>query len=117
MQSAPKITFHGIDPSDALEELIHRRCAQLDKRWQRILSCEIVIEAPQKRQRHGRVFEVHLTVSVPGPDIVVSREVGQSTALEDVHLAIHEVFDTAERLTVERKHQLARHPDNSRTIA
>ena len=98
MQTAPQISFRNIDPSEAVEDHIRRRIADLEEFYPRIISCEVVIEAPQKRKVSGREFTVHLKLGVPGNDIETSRDVGRSGAAEDMNLAIHEAFDAARRI-------------------
>lgn len=98
MQTAPQISFRNIDPSDAVEDHVRRRIAELEEVYPRIISCEVVIEAPQKRKVSGREFTVRLKLGVPGRDIETSREVGRSGAAEDVNIAIHEAFDAARRI-------------------
>ena len=80
-----------------LQDLVHQRISDLEKIYPRIISCDIVVDAPQKKKVTGRTFEVHLSVHLPGPDIHVSRSYGRSKADEDVKLAINRVFNTAKR--------------------
>jgi ribosomal subunit interface protein len=117
MHSEPTISFKNIAPSEAVESHVRRRLVDLEKRFARIVDCEVIIEAPQRRKQSGRQFKVHLKVGIPGPDIHVTRVVQQGAAAEDVNLAIHEAFDAAARLLIERKQKRTGHPDRSRTIA
>jgi ribosome-associated translation inhibitor RaiA len=105
MQIAPKITFHNLGPSEAIESHVRRRLADLEKLFPRIIGCDVVIEAPQKRKLSGRAFKIHLKVAIPGPDIDVTRDIEQSAASDDVNLAIHDAFTTAGRILVERKRE------------
>lgn len=107
MQDALSITFRHLDSSEAIENQVRQRFDDLEKIFPRIVSCDVVIEAPQKRMVSGREFKVHLKVSIPGPDINVTSEVQQGVASEDVNLAIHDAFDTAGRLLIERKQRMA----------
>lgn len=108
MQSPPTITYRNMDPSLAIDDHIRRRLEELERAHPRIVACNVVIDAPQKKQVKGRAFEVRLTLSVPGPDIHVSRQVGRSGSAEDVSLAIHEAFDAARRLLKEQKREMGR---------
>ena len=109
MQSPLTITFRNLAPSEAVEEHVRRRFADLEKVYPRIVGGEVVVEAPQKRKVTGRAFKVHVRVEVPGPDINVTRQIGQSGAAEDVSLAINEAFETTGRLLLERKREMAGH--------
>lgn len=106
MQSPPNITFRHLERTPEVEEHIHRRIEELQKYHPRIVSCDVVIDAPQKTHITGREFKVHLTVHVPGPDIHVSRSLGRSEAAEDLNLAIHKVFDAARRELKEQERKM-----------
>ncbi len=108
MQTPPSITYRNMTPSPAIDGHIHRRIEEMEKAHPRIVGCQVVIDAPQKKHVKGRDFEVRLTLMVPGPDIHVSRCVGRSGAAEDVNLAIHEAFDAARRLLKEQKREMGR---------
>ncbi len=107
MQNALTITFRHLDPSEAIETLVRQRFDDLEKLFPRIVSCGVVIEAPQKRKVSGREFKVHLKISIPGPDINVTSEGRDGVASENVNLAIHDAFDIAGRLLIERKQKMA----------
>ena len=103
----PSIAYRNLDFSPALEEQVRRRFADLHKLESRMESCHVVIEAADRRRSSGREFTVRLKLVVPGPDIDVERSIARSDAAADVGLAIHEVFDTARRLILERKSRRA----------
>jgi ribosomal subunit interface protein len=106
MQSPPSITFRDIDPSPAIKAHINKRIEELEHYHPRIISCDVVVQAPQKPKVTGREYGVQLTVRVPGPDIRVSRSLGRSHAAEDVNLVIHEVFDAARRKLKEQNRRM-----------
>jgi len=107
MQSPVTVTFRNLDPSAAVEADARARAADLEKFHPRIVGCDIVIEAPEKRKSSGRDITVRLKVSVPGPDVVVSRRVGVAKAGENVKLAVHEAFDAARRLLEDQVRQMS----------
>ncbi|SDJ07661.1 HPF/RaiA family ribosome-associated protein [Aliiruegeria lutimaris] len=108
MQTAPIISYHNLDSSPAIEALVKRRVEMLENLEDRMTACEVTIEAPQKRKRHGRVFKVRLYVHLPGPDLTVSREVGQGCAQDDVTLAVNRAFSAAEVQLKRHKKTMAR---------
>lgn len=109
MQDPLIITFRHLESSEAVENQIRQRLSDLQKLYPRIVACEVVIEAPQKRKVTGREFKVHLKLSIPGPDINVTGEASRGEAAEDVNVAVREAFDAAERILMERKEKLAGH--------
>jgi len=97
MQVAPDISFRDIAPSDAIEERIRGRIDKLERMYGRIVGCQVVVEAPHRRQRQGKVFRVRVHVTVPGGEIVAGRDPAQHQAYEDVYVAVRDAFDAVER--------------------
>lgn len=102
MQTEPHITFRNMDRSEAIEDHIRARIAELEKYHSRITSCDVVVEAPRKHQVTGTEFRIKLHIQVPGPDVHVSRSLGRSEAVADLNLAIHKAFDAARRALKEQ---------------
>uniref|UniRef100_Q11G12 Sigma 54 modulation protein/ribosomal protein S30EA n=1 Tax=Chelativorans sp. (strain BNC1) TaxID=266779 RepID=Q11G12_CHESB len=109
MQSPPKVTFRNMERSDAIEGHVMRRVEEVEKCFDRVIGCDVVIEAAQKRKLSGRAFKVHVALQIPGPDVVVTRLVARSKAAENVNLAIHEAFSAATRRLLARKDQMTGH--------
>lgn len=97
MQTDPTITFRNFDSSPAVERRIREQIVDIEKYHPRIVSCDVVIEMPQKQKVSGRAFEVQIKLGVPGSDIHVSRTVDHSEASENLELAINEAFSAARR--------------------
>ena len=97
MQTDPVISYRNLDPSPAIEALVAKRIAVLERISDRIIGCEVTLEAPQKRRLHGRAFRVRLNLHVPGPDVSVAREVAQGSAQDDLTLAVNRTFSAAEK--------------------
>jgi ribosomal subunit interface protein len=106
MQIEPIISYHNVDPSPAIETLMHRRIKMLERRDDRITGCDVTLEAPQKRKRRGRVFKVRLNLHLPGPDLSISREIAQGSAQEDLILAVNRAFTAAEKALKKRKKKM-----------
>lgn len=86
-----RVSFRNLDHSDAAEEQVRRRAAELARADERITSCRVVMELGRHGHAPGNLFHVHLDVVLPGAEIVV-RE-----AAADLHAAIRESFDLARR--------------------
>lgn len=91
------ITFRNMPPSPAIEADVHARAAKLDTFFDRITSARVVVEAPHRGHRQGKLFHVHIDLRVPGREIVVSREPSAHHAHEDVYVTIRDAFDEATR--------------------
>lgn len=112
MHQPLRITFHGVQRSDAVEALLHDRVAELDARHPgRILSCHATVEASH-HYRHGRLYRIHLDIRVRDKQIVVTRP-RENHAHEDVYVAVRDAFDAATRQLDEH---LRRRADAARTV-
>ncbi len=107
MQTPPSISFRHMDSSAAIESEVMRRIEDLEKAYPRLISCNVVIDAPQKKHVTGREFQVSVKVQVPGPDIHATEHLGRSTATEDVNLAIHRAFDAVTRILREQGRRMS----------
>ena len=74
-----------------LEEEIFDRVRRLERFHGRILSSRVVMEGPGRHHRRGR-YRVSVFLSVPGPDVVVTRQTG-----ERPDLALREAFKAVRR--------------------
>ncbi|MBN8909523.1 MAG: HPF/RaiA family ribosome-associated protein [Rhodospirillales bacterium] len=95
-----EIAFHNLDASPTVEAEIRRRVDKLDRRFGGLVACRVAVEAQHRQHRTGNVFEVHVTLSVPGQDLAVSRQPQKAKeryANPDIHTSIRDAFDAAER--------------------
>jgi ribosomal subunit interface protein len=98
MESPLKISFEGIDHSDAIEARIREEAEKLQQFFERIVSFRVVVARPQHRHHKGDVYQVRIHLVVPdAPDIVVSREPGLDAAHEDMYVTIRDAFKAARR--------------------
>lgn len=97
MQIPLEVTFHNMDRSDAVEANIREKADKLERYFDRIVGCRVVVEAPHKHGRKGKMFEVRIDVSVPGKEILVNRAGPKNRAHEDVYVAIRDAFAAAGR--------------------
>ncbi len=67
------ISFRNMDPSPAVENRIREKVAKLSRLSNRIIGCSVVVEAPHRHQHKGKLYHVHIDISVPGKDLVVDR--------------------------------------------
>ncbi len=97
MQLPLQITFRGMAASAAVEDHIRRRAAELDRFYDRIMACRVVVEAAHRHQRKGRIHHVRVELTVPGGEIVVKRDPPEHHAHEDMNVTIRDAFDAARR--------------------
>ena len=92
-----QVTFRDFPASPALEARIREKAGALEKLWDRILGVRVVVEEYAKHHHKGRLFNVRLQISVPGPDIVITRESEENHRYEDPYVAVNDAFEQAER--------------------
>jgi ribosomal subunit interface protein len=97
MTSWLQIAFRNMDASPAVEAKIRERAAELERFYDRIVSCRVVIEAPHRRHEQGKLFHIRVDLKVPGREIVVKRDPTEHHAHEDIFVAVRDCFDAVRR--------------------
>ena len=115
-----EIVFHNLDPSPAIEASIRERVKRLDRFYDRIMNCRVVVEASHKHHHKGNQYRVRIDLTVPGEELVVSRDPDERQIHEDVYVAIRDAFDAMRRQVEDfarrRRGQVKRHePQNPAT--
>jgi len=109
MEVPLEIAFHNIESSDWAEEEIRARVAELEKIYDRIISCRVRVDQRQKNANNTIPPVVHIELGIPGAkDIVVSHEpehLQRKYQRPDLHRAINEAFRIAERRLLDLKEQ------------
>jgi ribosome-associated translation inhibitor RaiA/cold shock CspA family protein len=101
LQVPLEIAFHNIESSDWAEQEIRARVAELEKVYDRLVSCRVRIDQRNKDLSGAIPPVVHIELGVPGhPDLVVSHQpehLQRKYQHPDLRKAIHEAFRVAER--------------------
>lgn len=98
MQLPLQITFKNMDSSPAVEARIREEAEKLDRFYGHIMGCHVVVEAPHRHHRKGKLYRVSLDITVPPrKEIAVGQERRQDHAHEDVYVAIRDAFEAAAR--------------------
>ena len=92
-----ELSFRNMDPSDAVEARVRERVDKLETYFGRINSCRVVVEAPHRHRRKGKIYHVRIEIGVPGRTLIVDRDPGKHHAHEDVYVAVRDAFDAARR--------------------
>jgi len=106
MQQPLQITFRHTPSLPAVEARIRQRAEELDRFFERIVSCRVVVECRHPRQRQGNLFHVGVDLKVPGREIVVGRDPAANRGHEDIYVAIRDAFDAAHRLLEDHTRQV-----------
>ena len=97
MRPPLEITFRGMLASEAVEAMVTRWFARLERVFDRVHHCAVTIELPHRSQHQGAMFHVKVELGVPDATIVVSRDHGADPSHEDVYVAIADAFHAARR--------------------
>jgi len=87
-----QITAHNIELSDFAKEDIREKAEKLDKFYDRIMRCRVVVDVPHRHKHEGILYDVHIYMTVPGSELIVKREPG-----EDLTVAVRDAFNAARR--------------------
>jgi ribosomal subunit interface protein len=98
MQVPVQVTFRNMDRSEAVEANVLERTEKLERFFDRIISCKVVIEAPHRRHNKGKLYNVRIDLVVPGKELIVNRNGPKNPAHEDVYVAIRDAFNAAARV-------------------
>jgi ribosomal subunit interface protein len=97
MQVPVQVTFRDMPLSDAVEAACHREAEKLDRYFDRITSCRVVVAESHHRHQKGNLYEIRVGLTVPGREIVVNREPALHHRDEDIFVALREAFDRVQR--------------------
>lgn len=103
-----QITFRHMKRSPALEARIAELAEKLDRFSEQILHCQVIVDDPRRKHRHGVPFEFHLRITLPGKEIAIRRAAPADPAHQDPYVALRDAFHAARRRIqdYERKRRL-----------
>lgn len=103
-----EIVFRDVAPyEEAVEAEIRKRAEKLDRFYSHIIKCRVVVEAPHKHRKEGRLYQVRLDITVPNKKIIAGMADRRREKHRDIFVAVKDAFDAAER-QLEGHSQLAR---------
>jgi ribosome-associated translation inhibitor RaiA len=97
MEQPLQVTFKNVPHSEAIEAACAKHAEKLDALYDRILACRVVVSAQHGIPDEGRTHSYHLTLIVPGEEIVITRDSEDARGVEDDRRALRETFERARR--------------------
>ena len=94
------VKFRNMPHSAAIEAKINEKSTKLERFYDRIIGCRVVVEESQRRHHQGNLYCVRIDITVPGKELAVSRHED-----EDAYVSIRDAFDAAVRLLEEHGRQ------------
>lgn len=108
-----EIAFKNVEPTAAMERMIRRRVDRLMRYHRGIIACRIAVEVPHRSGNAQAVgHRVRIEVSVPGDELVVSRDRNIPEEEYDPYAAIRNAFSAMESQlkTYSGRQRRQRHP-------
>lgn len=87
-----QVTFRDIPSSEAVETRIHEKAEKLNRFYDRIMGCRVVVEMTQRHKHQGKLHSVRIDLTVPGAELVANHAQD-----EDVYVAIRDAFTAITR--------------------
>lgn len=92
MEIGLQITARDIEVTDAIRTDIEEKAEKLDKYYDRIMRCRVVLGSPKRHQNEGKLYNVNIYMTVPGGELMVKRELNK-----DLYVAVRDAFQAARR--------------------
>ncbi|MFA7521681.1 MAG: HPF/RaiA family ribosome-associated protein [Halothiobacillaceae bacterium] len=92
-----EIEFRNLDRSEHLENRVRENVAKLNRYYDRIMSCRVVIEPGHSRHVKGNLYNVLIDVTVPTGELVASRGPQDNHAHEDPYVAVRDAFKAMQK--------------------
>jgi ribosome-associated translation inhibitor RaiA len=87
-----QISLYGVAPSNALLHCVRDKATKLERLYDRIACCRVVLSLDARPDRPGKQFSAHIAVKLPGGEIAVTHEHDQN-----VQVALRDAFAAARR--------------------
>jgi len=98
MRTHTEVHFHGIERSEAIETRIREKVSKLERHFQRITRCRVVLEAPHRNALRPLIYQIKIELDVPSRrPIVVCHERPANPNSDELGLAIRDAFEAAIR--------------------
>ena len=97
MRVTPEISFRNFEATNGIRDLINEEVAKLETFYDRIIGCSVMMEVPHRRHEEGNLYHVRVRMTIPGRQLVVSRDPSGHHAHADPYLAVRDAFAAMRR--------------------
>jgi ribosome-associated translation inhibitor RaiA len=98
MKAPVEITYRDVTKSHAVDQLIQKQAAKLEKFCDYISGCRVAVEKPKQHQTSGNPFRVRIHITVPpSHELVAVREPRDSAPRTRLQSVIISAFKAARR--------------------
>lgn len=102
-----QVTFRNLESSKGLTRRATQRFQKLKGLHDRISSCHVVIDAPNRQQK-GMHYTVRIELRVPGRRIIVHHGAADDPRSENAFSALGDAFDRVRRSLVQHRQKAHR---------
>ena len=106
MQIPVQVSFHDLPVDDHIEAECRREAQKLERYFDRITSCRVVIAKPHRHHKKGNQLDVRIDLTLPGAEIVINREPAPNHSEEEWQVTVREAFDRARRRLEDHVHKM-----------
>lgn len=106
MEIPPEISFRDVEATQRRREKILEEIDKLERVYDRIIGCRVVVEMPHKHSDRGDHYRVGIRLSVPSEELVVSRDPAEREARRHLDAAIKDAFQAIRRQLEQHVEQL-----------
>lgn len=114
MQIPPEISYRNVEPSERIEEKIREEIGKLERYFDRITRCRVVVDVPHRHSEQGNRYHVGIRLTVPTTELVVSRDPGDDRGHHDLEVAVTDAFQAMRRQLDEYVGRLRRDQEKTR---
>lgn len=102
MKMPLQTTYRDVHPSARLEHLIREQVDKLESHRPDVIGCRVAVAGPSGHHRSGGHYDVRIDVTVPGGEIVITRDQPAMARHERCDAAVRDAFKLARRVLDER---------------
>lgn len=91
MKSAVDVVYRDLNSSAALNEIIAKKLAKLNRYTDQIIRSRVVLDTPHNHKHKGKQYRASIELELKGHPFSVTQND------ESIHVAVRDAFYTAER--------------------
>jgi sigma 54 modulation/S30EA-like ribosomal protein len=92
-----QITYRGFSAIPSVDALIEEQVGSLERFAARIVRCHVTLGLPHRHHRNGRQYSVHLDITTPLGDVLVTRDPDVKGTGEELDVLVRDAFMAATR--------------------
>lgn len=110
MQTPVEIDFQGLAGTPELQASIRDHVAELERRFDRVTACRVVVKGPGAHHREGGLYEINIRLALPdGREVNVARTPVADERHSDPAFALNDAFKRARRQLQDNAREIKGH--------